>query len=349
MQVLDIKENERILIVAPHPDDECIGAGGVLLKYGKNCRVIVLTDGAIGQGKNSKDEERRTRHQEFEDEMKYLGIKDYLFLDIPDGKLINSTDCLINQDLSAFDYIFVTSDKDGHPDHSGAYEAVKRALLKIDDSERPRVFLYEVHKQLESPTGGIDVTDCIQEKKRLISFHKSQTDVLPYDEMAEYNAGYRALQNRMPGRFIEVYQEADVSDAATDTQLRNVEIKLHKQVQFYQILVKWLEHRIDGKSLADAVNSRGYGTVAIYGFAELGKLLIRELSDSKIDVLYALDKDLSKANGADIKVVAPSADLDKPEAVIVTAEFYFAEISSELISLGFKNVFSISDVVDWIK
>ena len=28
-----INDTEKILIIAPHPDDECIGTGGVLLKY----------------------------------------------------------------------------------------------------------------------------------------------------------------------------------------------------------------------------------------------------------------------------------------------------------------------------
>ena len=42
---INIDEKARILIVSPHPDDETIGCGGILAKYGSQCDVVVLTDG----------------------------------------------------------------------------------------------------------------------------------------------------------------------------------------------------------------------------------------------------------------------------------------------------------------
>ena len=45
---LVIKETEKILIVAPHPDDESIGTGGLLSLYSNQCDVIVMTDGRYG-------------------------------------------------------------------------------------------------------------------------------------------------------------------------------------------------------------------------------------------------------------------------------------------------------------
>ena len=55
MNKINICSDEKILIVAPHPDDECIGAGGILCTYTNQCEVIVLTDGALGQ-KNQRME-----------------------------------------------------------------------------------------------------------------------------------------------------------------------------------------------------------------------------------------------------------------------------------------------------
>ena len=47
-QTLDIGHNERLLILAPHPDDETLGAGGVarrVLEQGGSVRSVVITAG----------------------------------------------------------------------------------------------------------------------------------------------------------------------------------------------------------------------------------------------------------------------------------------------------------------
>lgn len=52
---LRIKESDRILIVAPHPDDETLGCGGILAKYGEKCDVLLITDGRLGFFQNSTE------------------------------------------------------------------------------------------------------------------------------------------------------------------------------------------------------------------------------------------------------------------------------------------------------
>ena len=42
---------ERVLIIAPHPDDEVIGCGGVILNYleqGSDVTVVIVTNGEYG-------------------------------------------------------------------------------------------------------------------------------------------------------------------------------------------------------------------------------------------------------------------------------------------------------------
>ena len=91
MKALDIRDNDRILIIAPHPDDECIGPGGVLLQYAKQCEVIVLTDGRQGQGDTAPEKEKQIRKQEFLNGMKRLNIGCFRMLDIEDGTLLSHT------------------------------------------------------------------------------------------------------------------------------------------------------------------------------------------------------------------------------------------------------------------
>ena len=45
----ELQKNEKILVVAPHPDDESLGCGGLMSKYGKQCDVLLLTDGRRGK------------------------------------------------------------------------------------------------------------------------------------------------------------------------------------------------------------------------------------------------------------------------------------------------------------
>ena len=349
MKVLDIKKNESILIIAPHPDDECIGAGGVLLQYKEQCTVVVLTDGAVGQGNRAKSVEIDLRKKEFISEMEYLGISSYFLLGIPDGTLLGHSNCLSHSDVAKYDYIFVTGPLDGHPDHSGAYYAVRNELLNLERKERPRVFLYEVHRQLLGPTHFIDITGRVEEKGHLIRFHKSQVEVMPYDKMAILNAGYRGIQNRMPGKQIEVFQEIDDIDDAEGLVERENETKLQKHIQFYQLLVHWMRARINGKSCSAVLKEHGIRCVTIYGYAELGELLLRDLLGSDVVVIDVLDKSPSKETLlGDCVTIRPEKGNRMTDAVIVTAVYYYSSIKEELEDMGYTNVYSLSDIVEWM-
>lgn len=344
MQILSIKDSERILIVAPHPDDECIGAGGVLIRFPKQSDVVVLTDGALGQGQISPELERKKRKDEFICEMEMLGIENYKMLDIPDGTLMQHTDCLMNFDLSQYTKIFVTGSRDGHPDHTAAYVSVVNAL-KEQKEWKKEVFVYEVHSPLQSPTHMLDITDAIETKQKLIRIHSSQTKYMAYDKYAKVSAEYRALQQRYDDRYIEVYSLVRF-DEKTDECLIEMERKLQKQIQFYQALTKWLELKINNINIAYYLEKEGYKTVAIYGYKELGKLLYQELQYSNLNVMYIIDKNNKNIHLENIDVLAPQKKLPQVDTVIVTAIYYFEEIREELENLGFANIISLTQLLD---
>ena len=111
---------EKVLVLAPHPDDETLGCGGalrLLVKSGKTVRVVFLTSGDKGDPEHSlsrvrKDRAKSTpsprflrgwteevsdgshlteyaslRESESVKALKVLGVSDYQFLRFPDREL----------------------------------------------------------------------------------------------------------------------------------------------------------------------------------------------------------------------------------------------------------------------
>ena len=77
----------NILIIAPHPDDEVLGCGGVIKKYseaGDNVYVLVLTRGTP---KMYSEERIANVRNEARNAHKILGVKETVFLDFPAPEL----------------------------------------------------------------------------------------------------------------------------------------------------------------------------------------------------------------------------------------------------------------------
>ena len=344
MQVFEVKENDKILVVAPHPDDECIGAGGLLVCYPNICKVLVLTDGRHGQGDMTPEKIRVIREKEFIKEMEAAGIEEYELLGYEDGTLMQHIDCLEKTDLSIFTKIFVTGIHDGHPDHTAACLSVLRALRSqgIKDME---IYLYEVHSLLHQATHMLDITDVLDRKLHLIRFHQSQLRGLAYDKMAKSMAEYRALQNRREGHYIEAYTCMGPEDSPEDSTI-DLERRLQKSVQFYWVLTRWMELKITGHSVAEILEKSGYSRIAVYGYAELGRLLCQELFGTVVEVSYVLDKKITQTGREDLSVFAPCQRLPEVEAVIVTAIYDFDEIKKELSEKGFQNILSFRTLLE---
>ena len=89
---LTIIENNAILILAPHPDDEIIGLGGLIiqtLKSGGRVNIVFLTDGE-GSGAHSNVEEiKRQRLFLTKGVLKKLGMseEDIFHLHLADGRI----------------------------------------------------------------------------------------------------------------------------------------------------------------------------------------------------------------------------------------------------------------------
>ncbi len=195
-------ESARILVLGPHPDDESIGCGGLLLKFPGQCDVVVLTDGRYGNlSGQSEIDTIATRRSEFEKAMVYAGVKNYLFLGVEDGKLSENFTKFSNLDINGYDAIFVPAPGENHPDHSCVYEFLSR--LK----PQAKIFAYEVWSALPTPSHYIDISGVVDEKKRLISYYESQVAQVDYVFKAIGLNCFRGLLPYPAVQYAEAYQE----------------------------------------------------------------------------------------------------------------------------------------------
>jgi LmbE family N-acetylglucosaminyl deacetylase/glycosyltransferase involved in cell wall biosynthesis len=205
---------ERLLILAPHPDDEVIGCGGLIaqhLRENRAVRVLVATDGAEADpSAGDRDAYRARREEESLRALALLGASDVHFLRFPDRGLDDAVTTPIREHLTAFkpDLICVPSPIEIHPDHLALSRAfcdlVQRDESLFADLAIARVAFYEVSQPLR-PNTLVDITDVAAEKYRAIAAHESQTTIRDYAAYARGLNAYRALTLSPQTKFAEGY------------------------------------------------------------------------------------------------------------------------------------------------
>ncbi|WP_110642870.1 PIG-L family deacetylase [Salinicola sp. CPA57] len=133
----------RIVVVAPHPDDEILGCGALLQQWsalGRELLVVSVTDGTGSHpGSSAWPEERlgQIRAEESRRALSRLGIQrlDVIRLHLTDTRVGEETHELayrLHQLLRADDVIVTTWRGDGHPDH----EATGRVCARLAEDRK---------------------------------------------------------------------------------------------------------------------------------------------------------------------------------------------------------------------
>lgn len=199
-----ITSKDRILIVAPHPDDETLGCGGVLINYGAQCDILLLTDGRKGYlSTDLVDEEEliQKREKEIRFVAKSVNVQNLMMLHIPDGSVKAYRNWIKKVNLSPYTMVFVPNRKERHRDHcmvtSIVIHMIRQQHLNI------RLYEYEVWSPLAEPTDYLDISAVIQEKKKLVSYYKTQLKYVDYWRMVSCLNGYRGVSQKV--EFAEAY------------------------------------------------------------------------------------------------------------------------------------------------
>lgn len=154
----------RVLVIAPHPDDEVLGCGGMLALHaerGDSVRILICTDGAGLDGDASLAE---TRRAECATACAALGLTDTRYLDFTDGKLADSPDLVarLRTEIDSFapEVCYAPSAREYHPDHRAAHRAVRAAL----DDRAVLTLLFGINAPVR--TDRLYDTTAVRERKR---------------------------------------------------------------------------------------------------------------------------------------------------------------------------------------
>jgi LmbE family N-acetylglucosaminyl deacetylase len=205
---------KRVLVLSPHPDDEAVGCGGALRIHrdeGAVVRAVFLTSGERGGHGRAPAETARLREAEARTAAQILGLDQVDFWRQPDGAL-RATSRLVSRLRTLLadwqpDMLYVTHEHEMHPDHRAAARLVRRALCeKPPLPARPDVRMYEVWTPLQRMDEIVDISPHVETKLAAVRAHKSQCDVLRFDEAVRGLNRYRGEMHSWPGGdFAEVF------------------------------------------------------------------------------------------------------------------------------------------------
>ena len=171
-----------LLVLAPHPDDEVIGCGGLILAHrdaDQPVVVAVLTDGRLGDvGGRHGEGYVELRREECRRAALALGGAETLFLDLPDGGLPQALDdgrllqCLRGLlSLRSFATVAFPSPYELHPDHRAL--GIAALLLAAETTGPTRFLAYEIGTFMPANVL-LDVSALAARKDRALGCYESQ-------------------------------------------------------------------------------------------------------------------------------------------------------------------------------
>lgn len=228
----------RVLVIAPHPDDEMMGPGGTLLLHAAQndpIHIIVVHDGSQGdpEGRFEADKKAYCGRREAESlqvAKTHLGSASIDFLGFPDGvseadidqlypglegdfeskkrALINGLAVQFQQRIEAIkpDIIYYPWIGEFHADHWGsaaAFELLRQNLPEL--FAQTSCLAYEVWATLY-PETCVDVTAQFAEKMAAIACYESQLAYTDYRVLIRGLNHYRAILSPDPKvEFVECF------------------------------------------------------------------------------------------------------------------------------------------------
>ena len=220
----------KILVLAAHPDDEVLGAGGALAlaaDLGSTIRVWIATDGTAQQGVAEGGEAAygERRREEARRAAAALGVPPPVFGGLEDRTLDSSGEALeriLADEIAGFgpDLVLCPSPAEIHPDHRALSEALYRTVARSrpgdPDHDTYRfldIAFYEISQPF-LPNALVDIGPAARRKDEAVAAYASQQAVRDYAGALQGLNAYRRLTLSGSGP-VEAFRVLPATEAFT--------------------------------------------------------------------------------------------------------------------------------------
>jgi LmbE family N-acetylglucosaminyl deacetylase len=203
----------RVMVFAPHPDDEVFGCAGAIIqtvRSGASIQVLVFTDGCAHLEGQAMQDMKALREHESCVSAQRMGCPEPQFLGFEDRKLcdVRGLKDIIRAKIEAFnpDLLFFPSFWEIHPDHRAlcfaTLEVAKEGFHGITSDLV--LMQYEVGSPM-LPNFILDITEQKNIKDAAVKAFESQLKFKSYDRCIDGLNRYRALTLNPKASFAEAY------------------------------------------------------------------------------------------------------------------------------------------------
>lgn len=192
----------KIMFVAPHPDDETLGCGGTILKHraqGDEIYWLIMTNISTEEGYDK--EKVQNRQQEIEQVAIEYGFKDVFKLDLPTTKLDVVERSEVIKKLGNVIYkimpevVYLPSRNDVHSDHKVTFDVVISSTKTFRCPFIKKVLMYETISETEFapplqdsffiPNSFSDISEFLDKKISIMKIYKNETGDHPFPRSEE--------------------------------------------------------------------------------------------------------------------------------------------------------------------
>ena len=205
----------KVLVIAPHPDDEVLGCGGTIVKHASGGDKVYLCIVTKAYPPDWAEDEIRGRRKEVLKVNEILGIKKTYFLDLPTVKLDTIPQKELNEAIAQLvnevqpEVIYIPHKGDVNKDHRIVFDTTMIAIRPRPNSVLQKVLAYETLSETEwgfpsaesvfIPNVYVDISETLELKLRAMSQYKSELREFPHPRSLEAISALAQLRGSTVG------------------------------------------------------------------------------------------------------------------------------------------------------